>query len=67
MAQCTAQSKRSGERCRKYAIPGGRVCSIHGGKAPQVRQAAEVRTLLRQAYAAVGKARAERAKMLADD
>lgn len=32
MAQCTAKSKQSGERCKKDAIPGRNVCHIHGGK-----------------------------------
>jgi len=41
--RCTATAKRSGERCGRAAIVGGTVCSVHGGKAPQVRQAAEVR------------------------
>lgn len=35
--RCTAKSKQSGERCSKYAIPGGNVCHMHGGNAPQVR------------------------------
>ncbi|HKH27748.1 MAG TPA: hypothetical protein VKA61_05345 [Sphingomicrobium sp.] len=41
--RCTATAKRSRERCKRAAIVGGTVCSFHGGKAPQVRQAAEVR------------------------
>lgn len=41
--QCTATSKQSGQRCRRFAIPGGRVCVMHGGKAPQVQQAAKER------------------------
>ena len=41
--QCHARSKQSGQRCRRYAIPGGTVCSTHGGAAPQVRRAAERR------------------------
>jgi hypothetical protein len=42
---CTARSKRSGVRCKRYAIPGGRVCVMHGGKAPQVIEAAQARLL----------------------
>ena|SRR5438128_3971815 len=38
--QCTAKSKQSGVRCRRAAIPGGRVCHIHGGNIPHVREAA---------------------------
>lgn len=32
MAQCAAKSKRSGERCKKDAVPGRSVCHMHGGK-----------------------------------
>lgn len=32
MAQCTANSKRSGERCRRMAMKGRNVCYNHGGK-----------------------------------
>jgi hypothetical protein len=49
--RCTATAKRSGQRCRRAAIVGGTVCSFHGGKAPQVRQAAEVRTAKLAAHA----------------
>lgn len=35
--QCTATSKRSGERCQRFPAVGATVCSMHGGKAPQVR------------------------------
>ena len=41
--RCTATSSRSGERCRKAAILGGTVCGTHGGRAPQVRSAANIR------------------------
>lgn len=34
MAQCKAKSKRSGERCRRYAMNGREVCYMHGGKTP---------------------------------
>jgi hypothetical protein len=36
-ARCTATSKRSGERCKRYPTPGATVCRFHGGKAPQVK------------------------------
>lgn len=39
-AQCTAKSKRTGERCRRAPIVGGTVCAYHGGRAPQVKAAA---------------------------
>lgn len=32
--QCTAKSKRSGERCRRTAMKGSTVCPMHGGKSP---------------------------------
>ena len=34
MAQCTAKSKQSGERCKRHAAHGKKVCAIHGGKTP---------------------------------
>lgn len=45
---CTATSKRSGARCRKPAIPGGTVCRMHGGAAPQVQAKAQDRLLALQ-------------------
>lgn len=36
---CTA-TNRQGKRCGKYPIPGGTVCRMHGGAAPQVQRAA---------------------------
>lgn len=41
--RCTAASKRTGERCKRHAIRGGTVCSMHGGKAPAVRAKANQR------------------------
>lgn len=51
--QCTATSKRSGERCRRWAVAGGKVCPNHGGKAPQVKRAAEQRAAEEKARKAV--------------
>lgn len=34
--QCRANSKQSGERCRRAATPGALVCRFHGSRAPQV-------------------------------
>lgn len=31
MAQCTAKSKRTGERCKRMCAPGKTVCKWHGG------------------------------------
>lgn len=42
-AQCVAMSKRSRTRCRRAPIPGGTVCKMHGGGAPQVKAAAAKR------------------------
>lgn len=38
--RCTAKSKQSGQRCKRSPHPGAKVCVIHGGGAPQVKQAA---------------------------
>jgi hypothetical protein len=43
MAKCTATSKSTGKRCQQPAIAGGRVCRVHGGAAPQVKQKAAER------------------------
>lgn len=40
MAQCTAKSSQSGQRCRGQAIAGANVCRMHGGSAPQVKRKA---------------------------
>ncbi|PWU57682.1 hypothetical protein DLJ47_01880 [Micromonospora sp. S4605] len=42
--KCTAHNRRD-ELCGNYAIPGGKVCVMHGGSAPQVRKAAALRLL----------------------
>lgn len=36
-------TNRAGERCARAPIPGGEVCRMHGGAAPQVRRSAEAR------------------------
>lgn len=41
--QCTARSKRTGERCKRPSILGGNVCYHHGGNAPQTRASAAKR------------------------
>ncbi len=35
--------KTNGENCPNWAIRGGTVCHVHGGRAPQVKQAAQDR------------------------
>lgn len=47
--RCTANN-RQGRQCGRYASLGSTVCHIHGGSAPQVRQAARLRA--RDEYAA---------------
>jgi hypothetical protein len=32
--QCAAKSKQTGRQCKKQAVPGKRVCRIHGGATP---------------------------------
>ncbi|WP_346007164.1 hypothetical protein [Janibacter terrae] len=41
--RCTAKAKATGLRCERAPIKGGTVCYVHGGKAGQVRAAAERR------------------------
>lgn len=35
--RCSAKSKQSGERCKRRPVRGAAVCTMHGGKAPQVQ------------------------------
>lgn len=35
MAQCTAKSKTTGERCKQPAVEGRTVCRFHGGLSPR--------------------------------
>lgn len=39
---CTATNRQK-KRCARRPIPGGKVCAMHGGKAPQVVAAAKLR------------------------
>ncbi len=48
--QCTATSKRSGERCKRRPVVDGTVCSMHGGKTPQLQKKI---TRLREERAAI--------------
>jgi hypothetical protein len=56
--QCSAQSKQSGEQCKRPPIPGGNVCRMHGGAAPQVQASARDRlnALVEPAIEALGRA-----------
>lgn len=42
--RCTAR-RTNGEPCKRWAIVGGTVCATHGGRAPQVKEAARKRML----------------------
>lgn len=42
MTVCVAH-RQDGEPCRAYAIHGGTVCVVHGGRAPQVKRKASER------------------------
>jgi hypothetical protein len=44
--RCVAHRQRDGEPCGRWAIQGGNVCAIHGGKAPQVLAKARERIVL---------------------
>ena len=35
VVKCQAKSKRSGQQCKKDAVPGRNVCHMHGGKSPK--------------------------------
>lgn len=52
--RCTAKSQQSGQRCKRAAVPGTHVCSMHGGKIPQVQAAAERRLLEAETARQVG-------------
>lgn len=49
---CTAHSSRHGRPCRAWAMRGCTVCVAHGGRAPQVRDAADRRVMIAQAMRA---------------
>lgn len=42
--RCSAR-RTNGEPCKRWAIVGGTVCATHGGRAPQVKDAARRRVL----------------------
>jgi hypothetical protein len=52
--RCSARCKRSGERYRRFAIPGGAVCVMHGGAAVQTARAARQRLLTASRGASFG-------------
>lgn len=46
---CSATAKSTGKPCKRRAAPGGTVCEVHGGAAPQVASKADQRAALAQA------------------
>jgi hypothetical protein len=50
--QCSARSKQSGERCRRFSMIGAGVCWMHGGNAAQTREKAEERISFAEALKA---------------
>lgn len=48
--QCTAKSKQSGQRCKKDAVEGYKVCHIHGGKSPKGEASATYKTGMHSKY-----------------
>jgi hypothetical protein len=53
--RCSARSSRTGDPCKLWAIRGGTVCNKHGGRAPQVKAAAEARRVEQDIAATLGK------------
>jgi hypothetical protein len=51
--RCSARSSRTGERCKRWAVKGAKVCPAHGARAPQVKAAAKRRRDEQTALAAV--------------
>lgn len=51
--QCTAKSKQSKERCKKWAEPGLDVCRMHGGSTPRAKAAGQRNVQQAAARAAV--------------
>jgi len=47
--RCRATSKRSHRQCQRFCPPGGVVCAMHGGSAPQVQARAMERAILADA------------------
>lgn len=45
-AQLCRRRRTNGTRCAAFAIAGGFVCTAHGGRAPHVRRAANMRLFL---------------------
>jgi hypothetical protein len=50
--QCTARSKRTGERCKRIVAPGYRTCAMHGSSTKKSKIAAAERIAKASGYAA---------------
>lgn len=57
--KCTSTCSTTGERCTNWPIRGGKVCMMHGGAAPQVRDAANRRLQRDQMRVDLGQLMAE--------
>lgn len=53
--KCKAKAKQTQKRCGNYPLPGMEVCGMHGGKAPQAKEAA-ARRLAHQRITAAAEA-----------
>jgi hypothetical protein len=56
---CSAR-RTNGEACKNYAMAGATVCHAHGGRAPQVRAAAEYRLMMAKVSVYLAKLEAEK-------
>ncbi|MGH9649802.1 MAG: hypothetical protein ACRD3I_04950 [Terriglobales bacterium] len=65
MALCHAHTTKAKKPCGRQAVKGARVCYVHGGAAPQVREAARLRLLQATDPAAAELVRQVKAKKLA--
>lgn len=57
--RCVAR-RTNGEPCGNFAMVGCRVCHAHGGRAPQVRNAARRRLAMAEVHTVLTRVRAER-------
>lgn len=46
--RCKAKSKRTGQQCGNFRLPGQEICRMHGGSSPLARAAAERRLAAQQ-------------------
>lgn len=53
--RCTARRKQEGGRCTQWAMRGGAVCRMHGGKSPQALRKAAQRQVVSEAAAVLGR------------